>query len=213
MDRSLPSNQSIPSNVKELSNATPISSPRHFLDADTPDAEVSPSSEDFRNYSKMIHKIARIMDLQVQQSATSESCNFFGHLDKAQTPPLQFGFIPSLQDRIKSAWTKPSSVPLMTHRINNMYLDAIQNRAKSSSNTMHSNEEGRKVHLIGRCHYSLASFFLRTSNFLCAMEAYNCYLMQKFFPILCFVPQDQQEKALYYHKEVMSLINYEMISS
>ncbi|KAJ7319787.1 hypothetical protein JRQ81_019298 [Phrynocephalus forsythii] len=78
---------------------------------------------------------------------------------------------------------------------------------------MTSNNEGHKLDLIGRCHYSLASFSLHTSNYLCAMEAYNRNLMHKLLSFIHFLPDDLRNKALSYHSEAMSLIDYEMIIS
>ncbi|KAJ7305082.1 hypothetical protein JRQ81_010903 [Phrynocephalus forsythii] len=103
MDKPLSSQYSSAAEEEEYSQATPCSSPRRLSNTEALDTKAT-TSQDFKLYSKMIHRIARAMNFQVQQSATAESCKFFGHLDKAQTPPLHMGFIPSLLDRIKSKW-------------------------------------------------------------------------------------------------------------
>ncbi|KAJ7316168.1 hypothetical protein JRQ81_002330 [Phrynocephalus forsythii] len=53
---------------------------------------------------------------------------------------------------------------------NSVIVNATQNRAKSHSASAPSNMENRKLDLIGRHHYSLASFALRNSNYLCAIR-------------------------------------------
>ncbi|KAJ7335704.1 hypothetical protein JRQ81_013645, partial [Phrynocephalus forsythii] len=45
------------------------------------------------------------------------------------------------------------------------------------------------------------------------MEAYTQYVLQKFLPIFDLVPDDQKNKALTYHAEDMSVIDYEMIAA
>ncbi|KAJ7335284.1 hypothetical protein JRQ81_013225 [Phrynocephalus forsythii] len=143
------------------------------------------------------------------------------------------GFIPSLLQRSKEAWHKPSSNPLILRRIDNMYkthgegttflskhpllnsviVDATQNRSKSHSATAPSNKESRKLHLIGRHHYSLTSFSLQALNYLCAMEAFMRHILLKSVPLFDFLLDEQKSKILSYHTEVMSLLDYEMITS
>ncbi|KAJ7322568.1 hypothetical protein JRQ81_018855 [Phrynocephalus forsythii] len=157
---------------------------------DVTDNQLPSPAEDLYLYSQMIHKIAKMMDIQVQQPGTDESCKFFGHLSKSQAPPLCLGFIPFLMKRVKGAMNKSSPMPLMPRQIDNLYrthgddttflkhplpnsliVDATQNRVKSHSSATPSNKESGKLDLIVRHHYSLASFSLRISNYLCVMEA------------------------------------------
>ncbi|KAJ7344891.1 hypothetical protein JRQ81_000841 [Phrynocephalus forsythii] len=180
-------------------------------------------SEDMKLYSQTIHKIASVMELQVQQEQTADSCKFFGHLNRRQTAQLRLAFIPSLLDHIKEVWNKPSSAPLMSHRVDNMYrthgdgtsfldkhplpnslvVDATQNRAKGCS--------GRKLDIIGCHHYSLASFSLRSANYLCAMEAYSRHILLQVAPMLDSLPEEQKAKITALHEELLSLIDYETL--
>ncbi|KAJ7322394.1 hypothetical protein JRQ81_018681 [Phrynocephalus forsythii] len=74
-----------------------------------------------------------------------------------------------------------------------------------------SNKEGRKLDIIGHHHYSLASFTLPASNYLCAMGAYQCHLWNKVLLFLSNLPEDQKSKALAYHHEAMALAKQERI--
>ncbi|KAJ7316913.1 hypothetical protein JRQ81_003075 [Phrynocephalus forsythii] len=78
-------------------------------------------AEDLRQYSQMIQRIVKVMDLQVLQPDIDETCKFFGHLNKNQALPLCMGFIPSLLNHAKAVWNKPYSTPLMPRRIDNLY--------------------------------------------------------------------------------------------
>ncbi|KAJ7329295.1 hypothetical protein JRQ81_015469 [Phrynocephalus forsythii] len=62
--------------------------------------------------------------------------------------------------------------------------------------------------MIGRRHYSLASFSLRNSNYACAMQIYSRRILLKLLPMLDSLPDNLRDKALSYHKEVLSLIDY-----
>ncbi|KAJ7307481.1 hypothetical protein JRQ81_009502 [Phrynocephalus forsythii] len=185
-------------------------------------------SEDMKLYSQTIHKIASVMELQVQQDQTADSCKFFGHLNRHQTAPLRLAFIPSLLDRIKEAWNKPSSAPLMSRRVDNMYqttfldkhplpnslvVDATQNRSKGRSALTPSNKEGCKLDIIGHRHYSLASFSLRSANYLCAMEAYSRHILLEAAPVLDSFPDGQKAKLIALHEELLSLIDYETLAA
>ncbi|KAJ7320482.1 hypothetical protein JRQ81_019993 [Phrynocephalus forsythii] len=190
-------------------------------------------SEDMKLYSQTIHKIASVMELQVQQDQTADSCKFFGHLNKHQTAPLRLTFIPFLLDRIKEAWAKPSSAPLMSRRVDNMYcthgegtsfldkhplpnslvVDATQKRTKGRWALTPSNKEGRKLDIIGRRHYSLASFSLRSAKYLCTMEAYSCHILLQAAPVLDSLPEEQKAKITALHEGLLSLIDYETLAA
>ncbi|KAJ7327161.1 hypothetical protein JRQ81_016920 [Phrynocephalus forsythii] len=190
-------------------------------------------TEDMKLYFQTIHKIASVMELQVQQDQTADSCRFFGHLNKRQTPPLRLAFIPSLLDRIKEAWNKPSSAPLMSRCVDNMYrthgegtsfldkhplpnflvVDATQTRTRGRSTLTPNNEEGRKLDIIGCRHYSLASFSLRSANYLCAMEAYSRHILLQAAPVLDSLPEEQKAKLSALHQELISLIGFETLAA
>ncbi|KAJ7345369.1 hypothetical protein JRQ81_001319 [Phrynocephalus forsythii] len=190
-------------------------------------------TEDMKLYSQTIHKIASVMELQVQQDQTADSCRFFGHLNRRQTPPLRLAFIPSLLDRIKEAWNKPSSAPLMSCRVDNMYrthgngtsfldrhplpnslvVDATQTRTRGRSALTPSNKEGWKLDIIGRRHYSLASFSLHSANYLCAMEAYSRHILLQAAPVLDSLPEEQKAKLSALHEELISLIDFETLAA
>ncbi|KAJ7324845.1 hypothetical protein JRQ81_017865 [Phrynocephalus forsythii] len=201
-------------------------------DSEDTDSQLSPA-ENLKQYSQMVQKIAKVMDLRVVQLDSDKSCIFFGHLNKKQRPPLHLGFIPALLKRSKVTLNNPSSTPLMPHRIDNLYrthgeettflskhplpnsviVNASQNRAKSSSMTTPRNRESKKLDLIGRRHYSLASFALRNSNYLCAMQAYTRHVLLKMLPVLDALPDDLRDKATSYHAEALSLLDYETIAA
>ncbi|KAJ7322488.1 hypothetical protein JRQ81_018775, partial [Phrynocephalus forsythii] len=156
-------------------------SDRFSTNASTPGSDVGdnqPSSpaEDFRQYSQLIQKLTKIMELQVQLLNTDDSCKFFDHLNKSRAPPLCMGFIPSLLQRSKEAWNKPSSNPLILRRIDNMYKT-------------------------------------QALNYLCAMEAYMWHTLLKFVLLFDFLPDEQKTKILSYHAEVMSFLDYQIITS
>ncbi|KAJ7341476.1 hypothetical protein JRQ81_005617 [Phrynocephalus forsythii] len=143
------------------------------------------------------------------------------------------GFIPSMLDRAKEAWAKPSLNPLMPRRVDNLYkthgdgtdflgrtplpnsviVDATQNRSKSHSSATPSNKEALKLDLIGRQHYSLVSFSLRTLNYMCAMEAYTRHVLLNFQTFLNLLPDDHKAMAMTSYNEVLSIIDYQMITS
>ncbi|KAJ7332169.1 hypothetical protein JRQ81_014349 [Phrynocephalus forsythii] len=201
--------------------------------SDAADASTSSLLQDHRQYSQMVQRIDKVMDLQVLQPDEEDSCRFFGHLDKNRTTPLRLAFIPSLLNKARAAWNKPSSTPLMPRRVDNLYrthgddtaclsrhplpnsviVNATQNRNRSSSMSAPSNKESRKLDMIGRCHYSLASFSLRNSNYMCAMEAYTRHVLLKLLPLLDTMPDATRDKALAYHSEIMSLVDYETIAA
>ncbi|KAJ7335333.1 hypothetical protein JRQ81_013274 [Phrynocephalus forsythii] len=140
---------------------------RHLRAADSEEAEDTgpPPEEDYAAYSRLIHKVAKVMDLQVQQPDAEESCKYLGHLSKNKTPPLHLGFIPSLLKHAKSCLSKPASTPLMLRRTDNLYrthreettflaqhplpnsliVNASQNRSKNTATSVPSNKEGRKA--------------------------------------------------------------------
>ncbi|KAJ7316845.1 hypothetical protein JRQ81_003007 [Phrynocephalus forsythii] len=106
------------------------------------------------------------------------------------------------------------TILLSKHPLPNLLImDANQNRSKSHSNTSPGNKEGRKLDNIGCWHYSLASFSLRTSEYLCAMEVYTRHVMQNFLPFFEGLPEDQKTKAMAYHADVMALTDYETIAA
>ncbi|KAJ7338768.1 hypothetical protein JRQ81_012670 [Phrynocephalus forsythii] len=201
-------------------------------DSEDTDSQTSPA-ENLKQYSQMVQNIAKVMDLHVAPLDSDKSCKIFGHLNKRQRPPLCLGFIPALLKRSKVALNNPSSIPLMPRRIDNLYrthgeettflskhplpnsviVNASQNRAKSSSMSTPSNRESKKLDLIGRRHYSLASFALRNSNYLCAMQAYTRHVLLKMLPVLDALPDDLRDKATSYHAEALSLLDYETIAA
>ncbi|KAJ7303267.1 hypothetical protein JRQ81_012205 [Phrynocephalus forsythii] len=233
MDEQLPELSEYDDN--ECSYCSDSSSPMNLPTpkSDVADTQPPSPSEDLKLYSQAIHKIANVMDLQLLQDDTTDNCRFFGHLNKNQVPPLRLAFIPSLLKRIKEPWSTPSSIPLMSRRVDNMYrthgegtafldkhplpnsviVDAVQNHAKGRSSTAPINKEGRKLDLIGHRHYSLASFSLCTSNYLCAMEAYTRHLLTEILPVINSVPEEQKSKLTAFHAEVLSLIDYETIAA
>ncbi|KAJ7332790.1 hypothetical protein JRQ81_014970 [Phrynocephalus forsythii] len=218
--------------ASQSSHGSTISKSKHS-DTDIQEKPSFTPIEDFKNYSQMVHKIAQVMGLQVQLPTASNACKFFSHLHKTRQPPLRMGFIPSMLEKAKEAWAKPSSNPLIPRRIDSLYkthgdgtdflmkhplpnsviVDATQNRGKSHSNTTPSNKEARKLDLIGRRHYSLASFSLRALNYLCAMEAYTRHLLLTFPEFMQHLPEEQKAKAQASYPEVLSLIDYQMITS
>ncbi|KAJ7303349.1 hypothetical protein JRQ81_012292, partial [Phrynocephalus forsythii] len=214
----------------QASHRSTLSKSRHS-ETELTDTQPTTPLEDFKSYSQLVHKIAQVMGLQVQLPTTSDSCKFFGHLNKSKPPQLKMAFIPSMLDREKEAWAKPSSNPLIPRRSDNLYkthgdsmdfltkhplpnsviVDANQNRGRSHSNTTPSNKEARKLDLIGRRHYSLASFSLRALNYLCAMEAYTRHILT--FPaFMDLLPEVHRLKAQASYSEVLSLIDHQMIT-
>ncbi|KAJ7338320.1 hypothetical protein JRQ81_011288 [Phrynocephalus forsythii] len=170
-------------------------SPPSDLDSSQPTS----LEDDTKLYSQSIRKVAKVMGLEVQLPDMDDQCKFFGHLNKNWPPPLRLAVIPSLLQRSKAMFAKPSSVALMPRRVDNLYkvhgddalflskhphpnsliVNASQNRSKSTSSTTPSNKEAKKLDVIGRRHYSLGSFSLRASNYLVAMQAYTRHFLQK----------------------------------
>ncbi|KAJ7329889.1 hypothetical protein JRQ81_016063 [Phrynocephalus forsythii] len=189
----------------QASHHSTLSKSRHS-EVEMTDTQPATLIEDFKHYSQMLHKIAQVMGLQVQLLATN---------------------------RAKEAWTKPSSNPLIPRRIDNFYkthgegtdflmkhplpnsviVDANQNRGRSHSNTTLSNKEARKLDLVGRRHYSMASFSLRALSYLCAMEAYTRHILLTFPAFIDLLPEEHKVKAQVSYSEVLSLIDYQMITS
>ncbi|KAJ7341755.1 hypothetical protein JRQ81_006624 [Phrynocephalus forsythii] len=203
MDRPLTEESEMEADSQASHHST-LSKSRHS-ETEMTDTQPTTPMEDFKTYSQMVHRIAQVMGLQVQLPTSSDLCKFFGHLNKSKPLPLKMAFIPSMLDRAKEAWAKPSSNPLIPRRIDNLYkthgdgtdfltkhplpnsviVDANQNRGRSHSNTTTSNKEARKLDLIGRRHYSLASFSLRALNYLCAMEAYTWHVLLTLPLLIC----------------------------
>ncbi|KAJ7332629.1 hypothetical protein JRQ81_014809 [Phrynocephalus forsythii] len=96
---------------------------------------------------------------------------------------------------------------------NSLIVNASQNRAKNTSTSVPSNKEGRKLDLIGKKQYSLASFSLRTSNHLCAMDIYTRHLLFKMPTLFEQLPDDARAKLSSYHKEILSLMDYQAIAA
>ncbi|KAJ7324577.1 hypothetical protein JRQ81_017597 [Phrynocephalus forsythii] len=158
--------------------------------SDVADTQPPSPAEDMKLYSQAIHKIAKVMDLQLQQDEEAES---FDNMYRTHGEGTAF---------------------LDKHPLpNSVIVDAVQNRAKGKSAAASSNKEGRKLDLIGRRHYSLASFSLRTSNYLCVMEAYTRHLVTEILPVINTLPEDQKAKLLAFHLEIMSLVDYETIAA
>ncbi|KAJ7313400.1 hypothetical protein JRQ81_004733 [Phrynocephalus forsythii] len=205
---------------------------RQTQDSEMGDTLVASPEEDFSTYSTMINKVAQVMELQVELPDAKGSCKLFGHLRKHKTPPLRLGFIPSLLQSAKASLTKPASMPLMLRRTDNLYrihgeeveflarhplpnsliVNATQNRAKNTSANIPSKKEGRKLDLIGKKQYSLASFPLRTTN-LCAMEAYSRHILLEMMAVFDQLPGDAKARMVAYHGELLTLLDYQTIAS
>ncbi|KAJ7344354.1 hypothetical protein JRQ81_000304 [Phrynocephalus forsythii] len=96
---------------------------------------------------------------------------------------------------------------------NSLIVDATQNRAKNTSTSTPSNKGGRKLDLMGKKQYSLASFSLHTTNHLCAMEAYSRHLLLEMLPVFEQLPDDAKAKLSAYHAELLTLLDYQTIAS
>ena len=143
------------------------------------------------------------------------------------------GFIPSLLKLIKQSWAKPSSVPQISRRVENLYkthgdntaflsrypppnsviVDATQNRAKNQSNTTPNNKEGRKLNIIGHRVYSLGSFILCTANYLATMGAYISFLWNRALPSLQLAQGEYNSRCLTFHQEAMAVTHQEHITA
>ncbi|KAJ7312159.1 hypothetical protein JRQ81_006503 [Phrynocephalus forsythii] len=211
----------------DFQGSLPSSPPNSPMpNSDGADYQPSSPAEDLWLYSQMINKIAKVTDLQVQQPDTDDKCNFLDTWKRIrQPPPLRLGFIPSLMKRPKAACNKPSSTLLRPRCIDNLYRTHSEETTFLSKHPLPNSvivtvtqyrpksNKGRKLDIIGGRHYSLASFSLRTSNYLCAVETYIRRVMQKFLPLVESLPEEQRTKLLTYHTEVMSLIDYETIAA
>ena len=171
------------------------------------------------------------MELDVQQPSQVQSDKVFEHINDQQTLPLSMSFIPSLLELTKQTWVKPSSVPQISCKVENLYkthgdntaflfkhpppnsliVDAIPNRARNRSSTTPNNKEGKKLDIVGHRIYSLASFILRTANYTAAMGAYHHYLWNKAFPSLQSATGKCKCHGLTYHQEAMGLAHQERI--
>lgn len=126
---------------------------------------------------------------------------------------------------VKEEWDKPSAYQPMSKRVDNLYkthgddttflvkhplpnsfiVDGTQMKARHRSASAPSNKEGCKLDVLGRRHYSLASFIFRVSNYVAAMGAYNWHLWNKLQPCLDSLPDEHKQRALVFHQEALSL--------
>ena len=96
---------------------------------------------------------------------------------------------------------------------NSFVVDATQNRARNRLASTPNNKEDRKLEMLGRRIYSLASFILRVVNSSAAMEAYHCHLWNAVFPALQATPEDLRTSSLACHQETMTLTRQERIAA
>ncbi|KAJ7345436.1 hypothetical protein JRQ81_001386 [Phrynocephalus forsythii] len=73
-------------------------------------------SEDYKLYSQMVSKIAKVLNLTVVQPPADDDDKVFDDISLDQAPPLRLAFIKPLLRLIKESWEKPSTVQQMPHR-------------------------------------------------------------------------------------------------
>ena len=89
--------------------------------------------------------------------------------------------------------------------LNSIIVQSNQSRAGNRSAVTPTNEEGRKLDVLG-CHlYLLASFVMRVSNYQATMGAYHRQLWNKSLPILQTAPGDVRTASLNTHLEAINL--------
>ncbi|KAJ7344874.1 hypothetical protein JRQ81_000824, partial [Phrynocephalus forsythii] len=197
---------------------------RQTQDSEGGDNLATAPEEDFSTYSKIINKVAQVMELQVELPDPKGSCKFFGHLRKHRTPQLRLGFIPSLLQSAKASFTKPSSTPLMPRRTDNLYrthgeevdflarhhlpnslvVNATQNRAKNTSTSTPSNkEEAILFSILLLAHYQPP---LRHG-------AYSRHLLLEMLPLLERIPHDIRAQLSSLHGELLTILDYQTIAS
>ena len=165
------------------------------------------------------------MELEVQQPSQTQSDKVYKNINDHHSLPLSMSFIPSLLELAKQTWTKPSSIPQLSRKVENYYktlrdsttflfkhpppnsliVDATQNRAHNRSSTTPNNKEGRKVDIVGRRVYTFASFNLRAANYIAAMGVYHCYLWNKVLPSLQSATGEYKTCGLAFHQKAMAL--------
>ena len=159
------------------------------------------------------------MELDVQQPSQSQSDKVYEDINTQQCLPFSMSFIPFLLELAKQIWTKPSSIPQMSCKVENFYrthgdataflfkhpppnsliVDATQTRVRNRSSTTPSNKEGRKLDIAGCRGYSLASFNLWAANYIATMGPYHRYLWNKVLPSLQSASGEYKTRGLAFH--------------
>ncbi|KAJ7341039.1 hypothetical protein JRQ81_004707 [Phrynocephalus forsythii] len=78
-------------------------------------------SEDYKLYSQMVAKIAKILNLTIGQLPVDDDDRVFDDISLDLLPPLRLAFIKPLLHLIKELWEKLSTVWHKPHQVDNLY--------------------------------------------------------------------------------------------
>ena len=66
-------------------------------------------SEDFTSYSQLVMRMAKSLQLDIEEPPAQKKDLVFDDLNQDKTPPLSSSFIPAMLDLVKESWYKPPS--------------------------------------------------------------------------------------------------------
>lgn len=90
-------------------------------DSDIADKHPASPSEDYKSYSQLIARIAKVLNLAVAQLPPQDEDHVYEDVNQEHAPPLCLAFIKSFLHRAKESWDKPSLSEPISQQVDNLY--------------------------------------------------------------------------------------------